>query len=99
MVNPVTVNLGIIVPLTGADVDTWGEDDVNPNMVALDGLIGGVQTLPLSNVPVTLTAPSGFTATPSPASSSSAARTSAFTGSWKRTRPANVIPRSSAFAT
>lgn len=80
MVNPVTVNLGIIVPLTGADVDTWGEDDVNPNMVALDGLIGGVQTLPLSNVPVTLTAPAGFTATPSPGPTQSQNRVLKFTG-------------------
>jgi len=80
MVNPVTVNLGIIVPLTGADVDTWGEDDVNPNMVAIDGLIGGVQTIGVTNVPVTLTAPAGFVATPSPGPTQSQNRVLRFTG-------------------
>lgn len=66
MVNPVTVNAGIIVPLTGADVDTWGTLDVNPNMVAIDGMFCGVQTVSVSNLPVTLTKPAGFTPTPSP---------------------------------
>jgi microcystin-dependent protein len=66
VVNPRTVNTGIIVPLTGADVDLWGEDDVNPNMVAIDGLFGGVQSIPVSSGIVTLTSPSGFTATPGP---------------------------------
>lgn len=64
MVNPQTVNVGIIVPLTGADVDTWGSADVNPNMVAIDGMLAGVQTIGLTNVPVTLTAPAGFVPTP-----------------------------------
>ena len=80
MVNPVTVNLGIIVPLTGSDIDTWGEDDINPNMVALDGMLGGVQTIGLTNVPVTLTAPAGFTATPSPGPTESQNRVLRFTG-------------------
>lgn len=64
MVNPTTVNVGIIVPLTGADVDTWGQDDVNPNMVAIDGMLAGVQTITLSASNVILTKPSGFTPTP-----------------------------------
>lgn len=80
MVNPQTVNLGIIVPLTGADVDQWGELDVNPNMVALDGLIGGVQTIAVSAAPVTLTAPAGFTPTPSPGPTQSQNRVLRFTG-------------------
>lgn len=80
MVNPVTVNLGIIVPLTGADVDLWGEDDINPNMVALDGLLGGVQTVSLTNVPVTLTSPPGFVPTPSPGPTESQNRVLRFTG-------------------
>lgn len=66
MVNPRTVNAGIIVPLTGADVDLWGANDVNPNMVAIDGLFCGLQTLALGGVSITLTAPVGFAATPSP---------------------------------
>jgi microcystin-dependent protein len=80
VVNPVTVNLGIIVPLTGADVDTWGAVDVNPNMVAIDGLIGGVQTIGVTNVPITLTAPVGFVATPSPGPTQSQNRVLRFTG-------------------
>jgi microcystin-dependent protein len=56
----------LFVPLTGNDVGTWGSVALNPNFVALDGLFGGVQTLSLSNSPVTLTVPAGFTATPSP---------------------------------
>jgi microcystin-dependent protein len=80
VVNPRTVNLGIIVPLTGADVDLWGEDDVNPNMVSFDGFIGGVQTISLTTGPVTLTAPAGFTATPSPGPTEAENRVLRFTG-------------------
>lgn len=80
MVNPRTVNLGIIVPLTGADVDTWGEDDVNPNMVSLDGLIGGRQNISVTNVPITLTSPSGFTATPGSGPTQAENKYLAFTG-------------------
>ena len=80
MVNPTTVNVGIIVPLTGADVDQWGELDVNPNMVALDGLIAGVQTISAGSVPITLTAPAGFTATPGAGPTQSQNRVLRFTG-------------------
>lgn len=80
MVNPVTVNAGIIVPLTGADVDTWGTLDVNPNMVAIDGLFCGVQTVAVSNVNVTLTKPAGFTPTPSPGPTQSQNAVLRFTG-------------------
>lgn len=80
MVNPRTVNAGIIVPLTGADVDLWGEVDVNPNMVAVDGFIGGVQTVAVSNAPVTLSSPAGFVATPTPGPTQSQNRVLRFTG-------------------
>lgn len=80
MVNPVTVNAGIIVPLTGADVDTWGTLDVNPNMVAIDGLFAGVQTINVVGGPVTLTAPAGFVATPSPGPNQSQNAVLRFTG-------------------
>lgn len=80
MVNPRTVNVGIQVPLTGADVDTWGEDDVNPNMASIDGFIGGVQTVSVSNTPVTLTSPPGFTATPGAGPTQSENRVLRFTG-------------------
>lgn len=78
--NPRTVNLGIIVPLTGADVDTWGEDDVNPNMVSLDGFLGGVQTVSVSGGSVTLTSPAGFVPTPSAGPTQAENRVLRFTG-------------------
>jgi len=62
---PQTVNVGIIVPNTGDLVGTWGSAAVNPDFVAIDGYLGGVQTISLSNVPVTLTSPAAFTPTPS----------------------------------
>lgn len=80
MVDPVTVNVAMIVPLTGADVDTWGEDAVNPNMVAIDGMLAGVQTVGVTTGLVTLTAPSGFTPTPSPGPTQSQNRVLRFTG-------------------
>lgn len=80
MVNPRTVNTGIIVPLTGADVDLWGELDVNPNMVAIDGFIGGVQTIAITGGNLTLSAPAGFTATPTPGPTQSQNRVLRLTG-------------------
>ncbi len=80
MVNPVTVNTALIVPLTGADVDTWGEDDVNPNMVAIDGMFAGAQTISVSSSNVTLTAPAGFTPTPGAGPTQSQNRLLRFTG-------------------
>lgn len=81
MVNPRTVNTGIIVPLTGADVDLWGENDINPNMVAVDGFIGGVQTIAVTGAaPITLSSPAGFTATPTPGPTQSQNRVLRFTG-------------------
>lgn len=64
MVGPFTPNAGFIVPNTGDLVDTWGEDALNPDYVAIDGMLCGVQSISLSNVPVTLTSEAGFTATP-----------------------------------
>lgn len=66
MTEPTTVNLGIIIPNTGDLVGTWGSAALNPDLVALDGFFGGIQTLTLSSAPVVLTVPAGFTATPSP---------------------------------
>jgi microcystin-dependent protein len=81
VVNPQTVNVGIIVPLTGADVDIWGSADVNPNMVAIDGFIGGIQNIAITaGTPITLTAPAGFTATPTPGPTQSQNRVLRFTG-------------------
>jgi len=46
-------------------VGTWATLCTNPDYVAIDGYLGGVQTISLSNVPVTLTSPAAFTPTPS----------------------------------
>ena len=80
MVNPQTVNVGIIVPLTGADVDTWGEDDVNPNMASIDGFIAGVQIISAGSSPITLTSPAGFTPTPGAGPTQAENRVLRFTG-------------------
>lgn len=65
MAEPQTVNVGIIVPLTGDLVGIWGSAAVNPDFVAIDGYLGGIQTISLSNIPVTLTSPAAFIPTPS----------------------------------
>lgn len=38
---------------------------INPDMVAIDGFLGGIQTISASSAPITLTSPAGFTPTPS----------------------------------
>lgn len=79
MADPTTVNIALIVPNTGADVDTWGAVAINPDMVAMDGFIGGVQTIGVTNAPVTLTAPAGAI-TPGPGPTQSQNRVLRFTG-------------------
>jgi microcystin-dependent protein len=61
---PTTVNIGLIIPNTGDLAGTWGSAAVNPDFSAIDGLLGGVQTISVSNVNVVLTSPAGFTPTP-----------------------------------
>jgi microcystin-dependent protein len=78
--DPQTVNIGLFVPNTGADVDTWGAVALNPDFVAIDGLIGGVQTIAVTNAPITLTAPAAFTATPTPGPTQAQNRVLRFTG-------------------
>lgn len=56
MADPQTGNVGLEIPLRGADVGTW-DLPVNGDFTAIDGLFGGVQTVGLSNAPVTLTSP------------------------------------------
>lgn len=79
MADPTTVNVALIVPNTGADVDTWGAVALNPDFVALDGFIGGVQTIGVTNAPVMLTAPAGAI-TPSPGPTQAQNRVLRFTG-------------------
>lgn len=64
MADPTTSNTGLAIPTRGSDVGTW-DSPVNADFSALDGYLGGVQTISLSNSPVTLTTPAGFTPTPS----------------------------------
>lgn len=59
MVEPVTQNVGLIVPNTGDLPGTWGSGALNPDFVALDGMLGGVATVGLTNVNVTLSKPAG----------------------------------------
>ena len=58
MTDPTTSNIALVVPTRGSDPGTW-DVPVNSNTTALDGYFGGVQTISVSNAPITLTAPSG----------------------------------------
>ena len=80
MTEPMTVNVGLIVPNTGDLVDTWGSAATNPDYVAIDGLIAGVQTISATNVPITLTAPAAFVPTPGGGPTQSQNRVLRFTG-------------------
>lgn len=64
MPGPFTPNAGFIVPNTGDLVGTWGSAALNPDYVAIDGMLCGVQGISLTNAPVTLTSPASFTPTP-----------------------------------
>lgn len=64
MAEPSTVNCGLVVPNTGDLVGTWGSAALNPDYVAIDGYLGGVQTISASSSPIVLTSPAGFTPTP-----------------------------------
>jgi microcystin-dependent protein len=56
--DPTTSNILLAVPTRGSDSGTW-DLPVNSNSTALDGYIGGVQTISLTTGTVTLTAPAG----------------------------------------
>ena len=64
MTEPTTLNRALIVPNTGDLLDHWGDQALNPDFVSIDAMFGGVATVSLSNSPVVLTVPSGFSATP-----------------------------------
>lgn len=66
MAEPNTSNIGLIVPNTGDLVGTWGSAAINPDMVAIDGYLGGVATVSLSNANITLSSPVGAAITPTP---------------------------------
>ena len=48
MTEPVTVNKALIIPNTGDLSGTWGSAAINPDMTAIDGMLGGFQTISLS---------------------------------------------------
>lgn len=53
MVDPLTTNVGLAVPIRGSDVGTW-DLPVNGDFTLIDSMLGGVTTLALSSAPVTL---------------------------------------------
>ncbi len=65
MTEPSTVNIGLVIPATGDMPGLWGANAINPDFVAIDGLLGGIQQISASNAPIVLTSPAGFTPTPS----------------------------------
>lgn len=80
MPEPTTVNRALIVPNTGDLAGTWGSAALNPDFVAIDGMLGGFTTISLTNANVTLTVPAGFTATPSAGPTQSQNAIITFTG-------------------
>lgn len=62
MPDPTTVNILLAVPTRGSNVGVW-DTPVNGDFSSLDGHLGGVQSISLTNVNVTLSKPTG-TATP-----------------------------------
>lgn len=75
-----TVNTGLVVDPTGSNVGTWADNVTNLDYIAIDGFIGGVQSISLTSVPVTLSAPATFTATPGGGPYQSQNRVLRFTG-------------------
>lgn len=80
MTEPMTVNAGLVVPNTGDLVDTWGNLALNPDFVAVDGFLCGVQTISATNLPITLTSPAAFVPTPGGGPTQSQNRVLRFTG-------------------
>jgi hypothetical protein len=62
---PQTVNIGLVVGNTGDMVGTWATLCTNPDYVAIDGYLGGIQTISAGSTPITLTSPAAYTPTPS----------------------------------
>lgn len=75
-----TSNIGLVVDPTGSNVGTWADNVTNPDYVAIDGMLGGVQTISVASTPVTLTSPAAFTPTPGAGPTQSQNRVLRFTG-------------------
>ena len=72
MPEPVTPNINLIVPNTGDLVGIWGSAAVNPNFVAIDGTLGGVQVISLTSSSFNLTAPGSISPSAGPTQSQNA---------------------------
>jgi microcystin-dependent protein len=60
MPEPTTVNIALIVPNTGDLSGAWGTAALNPNFVAIDGILAGFATISLSSATtIALTAATG----------------------------------------
>lgn len=75
-----TSNIGLVADPTGSNVGTWADNVTNPDFVAIDGFLGGVQSISVAATPVTLTAPGGFAPTPGAGPTQSQNRVLRFTG-------------------
>lgn len=65
MSEPITQNIGLIVPNTGDLVGAWGTAAMNPNFQELDGILAGVTNLSFSAATsITLSVPAGASYTP-----------------------------------
>jgi len=78
---PVTVNRGLVVPLTGDLVGSWGTAAINTNMNALDGILGGFATISLSAATTFALTTSGAVLTPGTGPTQSDNALIKFTGS------------------
>jgi hypothetical protein len=58
MSDPNTSNIGLLIPTRGSNVGTW-DVPLNGNSASLDGFLGGVQPINVSNANIVLTAPAG----------------------------------------
>jgi len=60
LVDAVTVNRLLTVPANGADSGAW-DVPINANFTSIDGMLGGVVSIALTNANVTLSKPTGST--------------------------------------
>ncbi len=54
MPEPTTPNTGLFVPNTGDQIGTWGSLSLNPDFVAIDGMLGGTQSIALAGPATTI---------------------------------------------
>jgi hypothetical protein len=87
--DPNTNNIALDVPVRGSNTGTW-DVPLNSNSTAIDGFLGGVQTIGASNANIVLTAPAGSitpTGGPTQAQNFALKFTGALTGNVQVTLP------------